>query len=475
MNSINPRYRNIRVTPNNWQTIRNEELNQIPLCVQFIYIDNYGQEHLISISPFEGLDIEIKKKEILNIIQILPYKLNSGFNPLQDDYYDYKGLYLDYSLQITPATNQLNNGSLFIKLNYVNRSEFLFCLNDTYSNNPYFSKLENGFHELQIIHVISNQILKVPVNITPTPLNHFSPYSNILDSFRNAYPYTNGSDDYKKEFGQVMDRIYNVIINLNLHHKKINEIKKSDIKTILDSMNAPAHVYNKSRSYLSLIYNVLIDFEVLDQNIVKTVPKHKTVKKLRQVIPDEELEEILKFLHDEYYSFYRYVKIFYHSGSRTTEMFALKAKDINLEKREFKIVINKGKTPTEEIKAILPDVFDLWQEVINECDDNNNYLFSTGYLPGKIKSKTRLNSANWTYYVQKKLNVHYTFYMLKHKFLDILDQYQNQVVYNNNNIASIHAGHTTTKMTEKHYLMGKKKRQIEALKQFSLENITSLD
>lgn len=470
-NNDSARYKKLCVIPANWQTLRNEELNNTQLFVQFIYIDTQKKEHTLTIFPLDGLDIEFKKKEILNIIQILPLKLKSGFNPLYEDYYDYKGLFIDYALKITPASIGLNNGSITIKLNYVNPSEFLFCLNETYSNKPSFEILENGKYLLQIIHIITNQILRVQIEILPVEPNSFCPHHNVLDAFRNAFPFANGSEDYKREFGLSMERIYLMIIKLNLHHKKIIDLKKSDIKALLDGLNIPPHVYNKTRGYLSSIYNVLLDFEVLDQNIIKTVPKHKTIKKVREIIPDDELDAILAFLKSEHYTFYRYVKIFYHSGSRTTELFSLKAKDVNLKRREFKITMNKGHSPSEEIKAILPDVYDLWQEIINECDDYNQYLFSKNYLPGKHKLNARINAAYWSYHVQKKLNISYTFYMLKHKFLDILDQYQNMIVFSNNNIASIHAGHKTTKMTDRHYLMGKKNRQLEALKLFSLDNI----
>jgi integrase len=168
------------------------------------------------------------------------------------------------------------------------------------------------------------------------------------------------------------------------------------------------------------------------------------------------------------YPYYRYIKIFYHSGARTTELFDLKAKDVSLTQREFKIIIHKGNRSKEAIKAILPDVYNLWVEIMNETKSLDDYLFSISYLPGSKKQKAKINSHIWRKYVIKKLNHNYTFYSLKHKLLDYIDQYQDSIS-KNSNLATVHASHSNKSITETHYLVGKNKRQIEALKSFSLE------
>jgi integrase len=469
----NPHYKNISINPKNWQALTDEELNKLEFYVSFIYITNLGEEYLMSIHPIANLDISSKKKEIFNIIQILPFKLNSGFNPLIDDYYEFKGLFLNYSLQITPATNLMNNGSIVIQVNFVNPSEYVFSLNNNYSSDSTFVNLENGIYELKIIHIITNQILIIPVTLNPVENGSFSCNHNVLDSFTNAIPFVISSADYKFMMEYTMKRIYASIISLNLHHKRIKDFKKNDIKAAIDMLNVPPHMYNKIRGYISLIYNVLVEYDVVEHNLVRNVFKRKTVTRLRKIIPDDILARIFAHLENDYYTFYRYAKIFYYSGSRSTELFNIKAQHVNLEKKEFVVVIKKGQTHKEVLKVISPDVLHLWKEAVEECPDKSYYLFSKGYMPGKKVINARINSAIWNHYVQKKLDLSYNFYSLKHKYLDILDEYKGFIDPKNDNLASVHAGHTTSAITDKHYLVGKKNRQLEALKQFSLEKIQS--
>jgi integrase len=469
--NLNPHYKNISIVPKNWQALTDEELNKVEFYVSYIYISNLGEEYLMSVRPFANLDISYKKKEIFNIIQILPFKLNSGFNPLIDDYYEYKGLFLNYTLHITPATKLMNNGSITIQVNYVNPAEYVFSLNNNYSSNSTFNNIENGIHELKIIHVITNQILIIPVTLTPVSEGSFSCYHNVLDAFANALPFVVASSDYKLMMECTIKRISESIINLNLHHKRIKDFRKNDIKTAIDNLNVPPHMYNKIRGHISLIYNILIDFDVVEQNLVRNVFKRKIVTRLRKIIPDDILCKIFSHLKCEYYTFYRYAKIFYYSGSRSTELFNIKANQVNLDKSEFVVVIKKGKVHKEVLKAISPDVLHLWKEAVEECPDKSYYLFSKGYMPGKKTINARINSAIWQYYVQKKLDLPYNFYSLKHKYLDILDEYKGFIDNQNDNIASLHAGHTSSIITDKHYLVGKKNRQLEALKHFSLEKI----
>ncbi|AYZ11933.1 hypothetical protein EGY05_08335 [Chryseobacterium arthrosphaerae] len=57
---------------------------------------------------------------------------------------------------------------------------------------------------------------------------------------------------------------------------------------------------------------------------------------------DKELERITERVLKDVPLFYNFYQIFYMSGCRVPEMIGLKAKDVNLEKQEYTILLKKG-------------------------------------------------------------------------------------------------------------------------------------
>ncbi len=460
--------KNINVFPIDWQIRQNDSTIESELCVQFTFLTFNNTEEIISIYPPKSQCLKEKVNEIYKIIQNLPIKIKAGFNPLLDNYYEFSDFYLDYIVELTPETGNLKNGSIRIKILGVNQYDYLFILNTSYSNLPVFTNLENGNYDLTLIHVQTNQTIKKRITLRKAELNDLSPHLNVIDGFHNAFLLTNGNAQYKEDFFLMLKRVNKALIELNLHHIRICDFTKSDLKNLFEYLNFKPHYHNKLRTNFLILYKVLLNFEIVDVNLVSFISKKQILQKLRSIIPNHVLGHILEYLFKRNYPFYRYIKIFYHSGARTTELFDLKAKDVSLVQREFKIIINKGNGSKEAIKAILPDVYNLWVEIMNETKSLDDYLFSKSYLPGEIHQKAKINSHVWRKHVIKELNHHFTFYSLKHKFLDYIDQYQDSIS-KNSNLATVHASHSNKSITETHYLVGKNKRQIEALKSFSLE------
>lgn len=468
LNSASILIKNIKVLPTDWQNKNDEYFIEQKMCVQYTYRSSDQNEYVLLIYPPGNFNISDQKKEILNIIQMLPYKIKAGFNPLIEEYHNFKGLYLDYKIETTPESNSYKNGSIRILLQNTNPSEYVYVLNNVYSSSPTFTHLENGKYDLSLIHVPTNQSISTSIHLIAADSSSLSSNLNVVDAFRIAFPHTNGSKEFKAAFKLMLNRGIEGLVYLKLHHKRIKDLTKSDLKLLFDHLDLKPHFHNKFRSNYVLLFKVLIYFEVVDINLAFFLPQKRVTHKIKRIIPDHILNQILDYLFKCNYPFYRYVKIFYHSGARTSELFNLKAKDVDLEAREYKIVIKKGNSSSEAIKAILPDVYDLWVEVMKETSSLSDYLFSVYYLPGPVKANPNVNSNVWHLYVYKKMKLNYSFYSLKHKFLDLIDQYQDKML-KNTNLATVHASHSNKSITETHYLVGKNKRQIEALKSFSLE------
>ncbi len=241
----------------------------------------------------------------------------------------------------------------------------------------------------------------------------------------------------------------------------ISEIRRKHIKIIFEYLeandNLSAHRFNKYRSYLMILFKELLELETIESNPVRDLSKRKTIKKLREVLSDKEREKIDKYLKLNFYTFWRFMIIFFHSGARENEMLALQAKNVDIEKHRFKILIKKGSQQREVYRTIKDIALPLWIEILKDANPKD-YIFSVGLKPGTKKIIREQITRRWYVHVKKKLNISADFYSLKHlnidetaDALDIKD-------------ASVMAGHTTPVITIEHYALNEKQRQHERLR-----------
>lgn len=257
-----------------------------------------------------------------------------------------------------------------------------------------------------------------------------------------------------------------------LHFDKIiiKDLKTSEIKETLVYLNLPDASYNKFLSYMSKIFTELIEYGCIENNPFKLFKKKATVSKPREILEEEEFIDIMDYLEEHNYDFFRYGMIFHMSGGRSTELFLVQKKDVDIKKQEFRVLVKKGNQYNIETKVIMLDVLPFWKEIIKECKSDDDYLFSKGLKPGKVSISARQISRRWnrhikTNYNEKfKKNVTADFYALKHLFLDKLDAMQNENRNIPENAAQTLASHTTSKITNSVYLINKKKRERDALK-----------
>ena len=100
---------------------------------------------------------------------------------------------------------------------------------------------------------------------------------------------------------------------------------------------------------------------------------------------------------------------------------------------------------------------EFWTEQLKNASPDD-YVFSSDFYPGKTKTTTKRIGNKWKEYVKEDLKINKNFYWLKHLNLDetatILDDAA----------AAKMAGHTTTVITLKHYLVNKEEREMEKLR-----------
>lgn len=288
-------------------------------------------------------------------------------------------------------------------------------------------------------------------------IGELHPNLPIIEAFRKAANRKNCSESQKKQFRWLINRMEKQVAGLRLHRVTISQLKRVQLKSILDNMRMPDVMYNRSKEYLSSLFLELIEYDCADTNLARDIRKRKVTRKQREILTPKEMKKVMDHLHNNHYNFWRYANIFMFSGARSTELMNLKFKDVDVKSQEFKVTIKKGRSYKEVIKVIFGNVLHLWGELEGKSED---YVFSVGFAPGAKKIDPHLVSTYWRRWVKKELGVTADFYALKHSMLDSLPP----------EIARKIASHTSLKTT-RIYQVNQDKRDREELKKLNFMKV----
>lgn len=253
----------------------------------------------------------------------------------------------------------------------------------------------------------------------------------------------------------------------------ISDVKIHHIKNTLEYLKLPDNYYNKFRSYIMGIFKELIQYGCINHNPLREISKKKCLTKPRMIFSDTKLQIVFNYLKNNYYDFYRYGKIFFYSGGRSTELLRVQKKHVDIENQEYVVEIQKGKHYVWEVKVITDEALPYWKEIIGLCSTDEDYLFTVKQMPGKTPIQSAAITRRWNRLVKSKkikdengneISVTEDFYSLKHLFLEKIEEKQQ----NNDfapiiNLAQIAGSHTTNRTTGI-YAIGRKKRENEILK-----------
>lgn len=242
---------------------------------------------------------------------------------------------------------------------------------------------------------------------------------------------------------------------LGFSEMPVNDIKRKHIKLMLKSVDASAYGFNKMRAYLMMIYKELAEMDAVEYNYVKDIGKQKVTRKVRVMLTEKQRQKIDQHLRQNHYTFWRYLHIFFHSGARSTELLALRRKDVDLAGQRFKTLVKKGKEYREVWRTIKDSALPLWKELLNEPGD---IIFSWGLKPGDKPLHFDAITKNWRKYVKLPLEIEADFYSIKHlhttQVVDMMDE----------DTAAMVNAHTSTAMVRGIYDQGKEKRDHERVK-----------
>ena len=280
----------------------------------------------------------------------------------------------------------------------------------------------------------------------------------FIEAFKRALEIKSGTKSHLYNIKRAIERLEEASEALGMQYIKVKDLRRVDLKIMLDYLQLPDKYYNKFVIYFSSLYRVLIEYECCESNITRDIYPKKTFKEPRLVLEKNELDKIKELLEETHPEFYRYMMIFLYSGARNTELFRLQRKDVDLDKQEFVILLEKGGQYKRCTKVILTSALEYWKEVCEECQSPDDYLFSLNFVPSKKMGHTEIVTRFWKRNVKDKLGIEADFYALKHYMLDNLDS----------DTAMLLASHTN-KNTTAIYQINKAKKDREMLKQLKIE------
>nr|DAK71979.1 MAG TPA: Integrase [Caudoviricetes sp.] len=280
----------------------------------------------------------------------------------------------------------------------------------------------------------------------------------FIEAFKRALEIKSGTKSHLYNIKRAIERLEEASEALGMQYIKVKDLRRVDLKIMLDYLQLPDKYYNKFVIYFSSLYRVLIEYECCESNITRDIYPKKTFKEPRLVLEKNELDKIKELLEETHPEFYRYMMIFLYSGARNTELFRLQRKDVDLDKQEFVILLEKGGQYKRCTKVILTPALEYWKEVCEECQSPDDYLFSLNFVPSKKMGHTEIVTRFWKRNVKDKLGIEADFYALKHYMLDNLDS----------DTAMLLASHTN-KNTTAIYQINKAKKDREMLKQLKIE------
>jgi integrase len=266
-----------------------------------------------------------------------------------------------------------------------------------------------------------------------------------------------------KDIKSVVGVVKKAAIELHYNTLPIKDVRRRHIKILLAHIqatkeNSSPHRYNRFRWCLMLLFNELLEMEATEVNPMSQIKKMPTIQKMRVTLSLEERKIINKYLLENYYNFWRFTQIFFHSGGRIIELFRLKVSDVDLENQRYKVLIKKGKQSKEVWKTIKNIAVPFWAEILKDANQND-FVFSEQLKAGLKQKKSDYVSKWWYRHIKDKLKIKADFYSLKHTNLDEIS------ILLSIEDASKMASHTNLQTTQRFYLFGEAERQHQRLKE----------
>jgi len=255
-------------------------------------------------------------------------------------------------------------------------------------------------------------------------------------------------------------RTYTSIINVLLEYVD-DVLKKPDLLAIsfdvatcnrfmtwvFDERDVGCRTFNNYRRFGVTIWNWLIANLYCKANVFQTVMKKKESAKIRKNIDAASRVRIKEYLlQGGEIEFLAICQICYYGFIRPKEILHLKPEHVNMEANVFFLTSDLTKDNDNRVVTMPADLKETLAQLNIDTINKENYIFSTGFKPGKVLKNSRDIGKRWSKLRSDlKLPMSYQFYSLKDTgIVDLLQQGVSAKEVQNQ------AGHSSLEMTDKY-------------------------
>lgn len=178
-----------------------------------------------------------------------------------------------------------------------------------------------------------------------------------------------------------------------------------------------ANQFNHYCKYLSALYSDLLEVEAVDTNPFRDMRKQKHATNIRKVLTPEECKKVDDFARQYNIRYWMLIHIFFHSGSRTTEMFRVQGKHVDLARQMVDYLVKKGNNFVWVQRPIKDVALPFWEKAMEACGPND-FVFSKGMKPGPVSINSHQVSRWWRKHIKKGLGIVCDWYALKYLHTD---------------------------------------------------------
>lgn len=246
---------------------------------------------------------------------------------------------------------------------------------------------------------------------------------------------------------------------LGYNQIEAHRITRKHVRLIMDhceqERKLSARNWNAYRTYLAMLFEQLVEYELVDNNPVLQLRKKQEDEVIRTVLTAEQRKLLVSHLREADPVFLRFIQIFFHSGARRTKLLDLRIENIYLDKGYYQVFVKKGRKKRWVTKVIKEIALPYWREQIG--NHLTGYIFSIGLLPGDKQIRPEQVTRRWKRHVKDKLNITADLYSLKHLNTDEVSSELSLLEAAKLNSHSV-------QMARKHYAVNETLREMERVR-----------
>lgn len=275
-------------------------------------------------------------------------------------------------------------------------------------------------------------------------------------------------DRMKKDIKSQLKFLHEAGSQLNYLRLPIGEVRKKHIVFLLKQVEKNRPIwnnarFNKYRANLQSLFKVLLGIDAVESNIITPIPIKPVVTKIRETLSKAERKLVDDhFRRKKLTGFRLYIRIFFHTGIRSTELLRIKGKDVDLRNQLVKATILKGGVYKEVNKTIKNIAVRYWKLALKNCRPED-YIFSKWLKPGAVTIDENQISQRWIRHVKNPvdkggLGLSADFYSYKHgNTTEMIDLHGAETAAEQNS-------HSSTAMVRKIYDVKRVSREHEKIK-----------